>query len=134
MATPKTAVAYTDAEIAAYVKQRLSCSAVFPEKTQPAQVRGTPERIQVFRFLLEYCGGPGAQNPGATFAAVARGPNGITLLLPKPMQFKVEGFTFADGYLVATSSELAPGDPACCPSRRSIQRWVVSGNGFIPAP
>ena len=130
-APSRAALAFTESEITALLKRRFSCSLAVPLNVQSVRVRNMSGSAQVFRFLTEYC--PRIGMPGTSFAVVAPGPGGIALLLPRPMPFLVESVTVnSDGFLTTTNFDYAPDDPRCCPSRRTRQMWMISGNGFVP--
>ena len=131
-AMPRAADAYTDTEIAAFLKQRFSCPVLTPGGTQAGQVRGASGPVQVFLFGAEAC--PRLPFSGVSFAAVSLAAGGMALLLPQPVPTGVTAVALRDGYLVATSLEYAPSDPRCCPSRQMAQRWVVSGSHLVRAP
>ena len=131
-AMPRAAHAYTDPEIAAFLKQRFTCPVLTPGGTQAGQVRGASGPVQVFLFGAEGC--PRLPFSGASFAAVSPGPGGMALLLPQPVPTGVTAVALREGYLVATSLEYAPSDPRCCPSRQATQRWVVSGSRLVRTP
>ncbi len=131
-AVPRTAHAYTDAEIAAFLRQRFSCPVLASGGTLAGLVRGVGGPAQVFVYGAEGC--PRLPFSGSSFAAVVPGTSGMTLLAPQPAPAGVTGVTLRDGYIVATSPDYAPGDPRCCPSRQATQRWVVSGSRLVRAP